>query len=77
MENTMSDDAIEDMMSHVLERQPDQFNAAFNDAMLERIAAALDAKKQEVAQNYFNSSGEEEDDTNIEQENEEQNGQDS
>lgn len=66
----MSEFSVQDMIGSVLEKQPDQFRTAFNDVMVDKIAAALDIKKQEVAQNYFTTSEEE-----TEQETEEENGE--
>lgn len=44
---------IQDMINAVKADSPSGFDAAFNDTIGARIAAALDAKRDEVAQNYF------------------------
>ena len=47
----MSD--ITDLIATALDKQPDQFNTAFNDIMADKVAAALEVKKQEIAQSYM------------------------
>ena len=75
----MSEYTVADMIGNVLEKQPDQFKSNFNDLMVDKITAALEIKKQEVAQNYFATSeeGSEDSTTELETETEEQDGQDS
>lgn len=68
----MSETTIADMIGFAADKQPEAFNKAFNDVMMDKVVAALDAKKQEVAASYFNASAEEE----LEDSNEEENGQD-
>jgi hypothetical protein len=72
----MSEYTVADMIGSVLEKQPDQFKSTFNDLMVDKITAALEIKKQEVAKGYFDTT-EEESETNLETETEEQDGQDS
>jgi hypothetical protein len=75
----MSEYTVADMIGNVLEKQPNQFKSTFNDLMVDKITAALEIKKQEVAQNYFATSeeGSEDSTTELETETEEQDGQDS
>lgn len=47
----MSD--ITDLIATALDKQPDQFNTAFSDIMADKVAAALEVKKQEIAQSYM------------------------
>ena len=54
----MSEYTVADMIGNVLEKQPDQFKSTFNDLMVDKITAALEIKKQEVAKEYFNTSEE-------------------
>ena len=68
----MPEYTTDDMIGSVLDRQPDQFKTAFNDIMIDKVGAALEIKRQEVAKNYFNTSEDEQ-----ELETEEQDGQDS
>lgn len=72
----MSEYTVADMIGSVLEKQPDQFKSTFNDLMVDKITAALEIKKQEVAKGYFDTT-EEDSETNLETETEEQDGQDS
>lgn len=58
-----------DLVGFALDQKPDEFKAAFNDVIADRIAHALEVKKQEVATNYFNSSEETEQENNTEEEN--------
>jgi len=75
----MSEYTVADMIGNVLEKQPDQFKSTFNDLMVDKITAALEIKKQEVAQNYFATTeeGSEDSTQDLETETEEQDGQDS
>lgn len=59
---------IQDMIGSVNQESPSEFQNAFNDLILDKIAAAVDAKKQEVAQNYFNNVSDEEEHTDEENE---------
>lgn len=58
-----------DLVGFALDQKPDEFKAAFNDVIADRIAHALEVKKQEVATNYFTSSEETEQENNTEEEN--------
>lgn len=49
----MSDYTISDMISSAARSSPSEFQTAFNNLMLDRIAAAVDQKKIEFAQHYF------------------------
>lgn len=45
---------INDMVKAAGQESPSEFGDAFASAMLDRIAASIEAKKIEVAKNYFN-----------------------
>lgn len=70
----MADFTTDDMIGYAIEKKPEDFKAAFNDIMVDKIAAAIDAKKQEVASNYFNDEEASEEELETETE-EEQDGQ--
>lgn len=46
--------AIDAMINAAHNESPSDFQDAFATAMLDRIAATIDAKKIEIAKNYFN-----------------------
>lgn len=50
---------IQDMVGAISNESPSEFQNAFADLVLDKIAAAVDAKRQEVAQNYFNTASDE------------------
>lgn len=66
----MSDptNAIDAMVNAARNDSPSDFQDAFATAMLDRIASTIDAKKIEIAKNYFNY--EDAEDTSVEQEEE-------
>lgn len=73
----MSDFTIDDMISSAIDKKPETFKDAFNSIMAAKVAAAVEAKKQEVAANMFNDEedsdsqqDELETDTNVEVSNE-------
>jgi len=73
----MSEYTTSDMVGFALEKKPEDFKTAFADIMLDKIADAIDAKKQEVAKTYFNyEASDEEEVGDNESETEEQDGQD-
>ena len=45
---------IEDIINAAKEESPSNFQTAFNDLLLNKIADAVQARKQEIAQNFFN-----------------------
>lgn len=51
---------IQDMINAAKDQSPSNFQAAFNDIMINQISTALDAKKAEIAQNYFDVNGDQE-----------------
>jgi hypothetical protein len=53
-------DIIQDLVKHAIVGDALKASEAFNDAIGERLAAAVDAKKIELAQTYFNQSDDEE-----------------
>lgn len=90
MENNVETEkqaTIDDLLLHAIDHQPKEFQAVFNDLLTQRITDRLEVAKQEVAQNYFNytdaetedseESAEIETEESDEQQNEvEENGQD-
>jgi hypothetical protein len=61
----MSEDnkyGIEDLISAAVEQKPSNFEAAFNDIVIDRIRAAVENKKIEVAQQLYNYEPEVEND---------------
>lgn len=51
---------IQDMIGAAKDESPSDFNDAFNSLVLDKIADVIQAKKIEVAQNYFNYTDESE-----------------
>lgn len=49
----MSDYDVTDLVAFALDKQPDQFKTAFDSVMANKVGAAIELKKQEVAQNYM------------------------
>lgn len=45
---------ISDMIGAATAGSPSDFQTAFNSNVMDRVAAAIEAKKIEVAKNYFN-----------------------
>lgn len=74
----MSEYTVSDMIGNVLDKNPDQFRTAFNDVIADKIAAAIELRKQEVAQNIFATSEEQEESEEGSEEisTEDENGQD-
>lgn len=42
------------LVQHAAEQNPSKFREVFDDAIQDKLVAAIQAKKVEVAQNYFN-----------------------
>lgn len=55
----MSDYSTLDLVNFAAENKPDQFRSAFNELIADKIANAIEARKQEVAQNYLSDDDEE------------------
>ena len=73
MENNMSEVTVADLISNAADQSPEAFRQTFDHLMHDRVVAALDVKKQEIAANYFSA----EEDTQVtDTENEDQDGQD-
>jgi len=70
----MSDITVSDLVGHAAEGQPEQFRSTFDQLIMDKIGAALEVKKQEVAASYFNSAAPEDSEDTITDE--EENGQD-
>lgn len=49
---------VSDMIAAAKAESPSDFQTAFNNIIVDKVAAALEVKRQEVAQNYFNTSAE-------------------
>ena len=64
----MSEYTIKDMVSAAGNDSPSDFQNAFASIVLDRIADAVEAKKLEIAKNYFNY--EDAEDNSVEQEEE-------
>lgn len=62
----MSDYTIDDMVAAARNDSPSDFQNAFASVVLDRIADAVEAKKLEIAKNYFNY--EDAEDNSVEQE---------
>lgn len=54
---------IDDMIGAASKESPSEFQAAFNSIVLDKISDAIQAKKIEVAKNYFNYEDESEEDS--------------
>lgn len=74
----MSEVTVADLIGQAAEQSPEGFRQTFDQLMHDRVVAALDAKKQEVAASYF--AAEQDDDSeenNLDtEEDEDSNGQD-
>ena len=57
----MSDHNITDLLKSAHENQPANFKSAFQDLMQDKIANAIDAKRDVIAQEMMNGPSEEED----------------
>lgn len=55
----MSDYSTLDLVNFAAQSQPDQFRSAFNELIADKIANAIEARKQEIAQNYLSDDEEE------------------
>lgn len=73
MENNMSEVTVADLISNAADQSPEAFRQTFDELMHDRVVAALDVKKQEIAANYFSA---EQDSQDSDTENEDQDGQD-
>ncbi|NBX51491.1 hypothetical protein EBT25_16570, partial [bacterium] len=60
MEKRMSDKqyTIDDMIKTAADKDAVEFQNAFNDVLLQKIADKVEAQKQELAKNYFNQGEE-------------------
>lgn len=57
---------IDDMVNAARNDSPSEFQSAFASVVLDRVADAIEAKKLDIAKNYFNY--EDAEDTSVEQE---------
>jgi hypothetical protein len=60
MENEVS---VQDLISLSYEQKPIEFQQAFNDLLSDRIAAAVDARKVEIASSLYSGETDEEEET--------------
>ena len=56
---------VVDLLKAAHENKPNDFQAAFQGVMQNKISAALDAKKEVIAQQMMNGAEEEEDDEDL------------
>jgi len=56
---------VVDLLKFAHENKPGDFQSAFQDVMQDKISAALDAKKEVIAQQMMNGAEEEEDDEDL------------
>ena len=69
----MDNYSIDDMITSVLEKKPETFKDAFDSIMQQKVSAAIEDKKTEVASTMFNgeepeeSEEAEQEDTNAEE----------
>lgn len=68
----MSEVTVADLIGHAADQSAEGFRQTFDQLMHDRVVAALDVKKQEIAANYFAAPVEDTPDTG----NEDQDGQD-
>ena len=54
----MTEYTVTDLVGAALEKNPETFQAAFNDVMGAKVAAAIEIRKQEVAQNFMSDEQE-------------------
>ena len=52
----MSDYMIRDLIKYSVEQKPVDFEQAFGSLISDKLQAAVDARKLEIAQNMFNST---------------------
>jgi hypothetical protein len=52
----MSDYTITDLIKYSVEQKPVDFEQAFNNLISDKLQMAVDVKKIEIAQNMFNST---------------------
>jgi hypothetical protein len=57
----MPDNDVTDLLKFAHEDRPVDFKAAFHDVMQNKISAAIDARKENIAQNMMDGQSEEED----------------
>lgn len=55
----MTDYTVLDLLKFSNENKPQDFKTAFNDVMRDKISAAIDARKEIVADQMFNGASEE------------------
>lgn len=67
----MDNVTVADLIGNAAEQSPEAFRQTFDQLMHDKVVAAIEVKKQDVAASYFSADEEE-----LETENEEQDGQD-
>ena len=61
----MVENIIVDLLKHAHENQPNDFQTAFQDIMQDKISAAIDAKREGIAQQMMNGAEEDDFDLNV------------
>lgn len=56
----MSEVTVADLIGNAADQSPEAFRQTFDQLMHDRVVAALDVRKQEVATSYFNPSADNE-----------------
>lgn len=54
----MSEYSTLDLVNYAIDKQPDQFRTAFNELIADKIANAIEARKQEIASTYLSDDEE-------------------
>lgn len=54
----MSEYSTLDLVNYAIDKQPDQFRTAFNELIADKIANAIEARKQEMASTYLSDDEE-------------------
>jgi hypothetical protein len=70
---------IQDLITAAIQKQPANFKDAFNSVIADRVYSAIESRKLEISKNVVNqqpASEEQPDDTSVEAETGEQNGED-
>lgn len=55
----MAEHDVVDLLKFAHENKPNDFRSAFQDVLQDKISAALDAKREDIAQQMMNSAEEE------------------
>jgi phosphoribosylformimino-5-aminoimidazole carboxamide ribonucleotide (ProFAR) isomerase len=72
----MTDVTVADLIGSAADQSPEAFRQTFDQLMHDKVVAALDVRKQEVAAGYFADEVDADEEITDEIENEEEDGQD-